>query len=208
MQTGGDSFMLYLITFIALALVPLALGAYGAHLAAEVIDNSKHRKNAMLIVWGLALVGVTLAGAQQALVYKSDRQHETDQRQFEENADRKQMDLAKSLEYTRGQLDSISLMVGKVGEGDPNMKRLAESIAKMPLYRGERPHVVSVSSTRGNFQVPHHLDCAPREAVIQMTSRGLMQWQSPTRKYDRANLYLDASADDLTADVLVWCQSP
>src|SRR5947199_9462569 len=100
-------------------------------------------------------------------------------------------------------------MVGQVGEGDLNMKRWAESIAKMPLYSGERPHLVSVKAPHANsFDSPHHLDCAPREAIIQMTSRGLMQWQSPTKKYDRTNLYMEASADDLTVDVLVWCQTP
>jgi hypothetical protein len=64
---------LYITSFLALAAVPLALGAYGGHLAAEVISDRKHRRNAMLIVWNLAAVGVVLAGVQQIMTYRADR---------------------------------------------------------------------------------------------------------------------------------------
>jgi len=69
-----------------------------------------------------------------------------------------------------------------------------------------QPHIVHITSQRNEFQVPHNLGCDPSYAEIQMTSRGLMQWQAPNKKYDRTYLYLDASDDGLTADVLVWCR--
>jgi hypothetical protein len=72
--------VLYILSFLALSAVPLVLGAYGGHLAAEVVDNPRHRKNAMLIVWGVTAIGVVLAGCQQYLVYKSDKDHDSIQR--------------------------------------------------------------------------------------------------------------------------------
>lgn len=69
-----------------------------------------------------------------------------------------------------------------------------------------RPHVIHVTSQRNVFQVAHNLGCTPSRAEIEMTSRGLIQWQAPDRKYDDVYLYLDGSADDLTADVVVWCR--
>ena len=62
--------LIYVVSFLALAAVPLALGGYGGHLAAEVISNPKHRGNAMLTVWGLAALGVVL----RQLVHQSGLQ--------------------------------------------------------------------------------------------------------------------------------------
>lgn len=58
------------------------------------------------------------------------------------------------------------------------------------------------STTRGNFSLPHGLSRAPRKAAIQMTSDGLIYWQTP--RFDAVNLNLTASNDGLTAVVEVW----
>jgi hypothetical protein len=109
-------------------------------LAAEVITDRKHRRNATLVVWGLALSCVLLSGLQLALVFRADRRHETEQHDAEVRHRAEQDQLTGKLErsmqhqeYMRGQLDSIGLMVGKLGESrsDPALAKLAESIGKM-----------------------------------------------------------------------------
>lgn len=71
--------MLYLISFLALALFPSLLAAYGVYLAAKVLDG-KDRKWAFIIVWTLAILGVLSAGLQQFIVYKSDEANEAKRR--------------------------------------------------------------------------------------------------------------------------------
>ena len=56
--------------------------------------------------------------------------------------------------------------------------------------------------TAGSFAAQHLLGRAPAGAVIQMTSNGVVYFQ--TSMYDATNLYLASSAAGLTAKVLVW----
>jgi hypothetical protein len=196
--------LLYIFSFLALSAVPFVLGAYGGHLAAEVVDNPRHRRNAMLIVWGLAAIGVVLAGCQQCLVYESDKDHEATQgklsRQLEASSGQQQ--------FMRGQLDSIGLMIGKFGErnNNPDMKEFAAIIAKMgQSVRGPAVRVVSVTAPKPNdFRVAHGLGRMPDVAIVQMTSPGIIWWKSPDHMYDANDLYLAASDSGLTAKVYVW----
>jgi hypothetical protein len=52
--------------------------------------------------------------------------------------------------------------------------------------------VALAPSASGNFTVPHILGRAPIRAIVQMTSAGLIYWQTPTA-WDGTNLYLTAS---------------
>ena len=68
-----------------------------------------------------------------------------------------------------------------------------------PLYGA-----VSVApSAAGNCTVPHLLGRVPLCAIIQMTSGGAIWFQTPT-SYDGVNLYLVASASNLTGRVILW----
>ena len=58
-------------------------------------------------------------------------------------------------------------------------------------------------SAPGNFTVPHRLGRAPLCAIIQMTSGGAIWFQAPT-SYDGTNLYLVASASNVTGRVIIW----
>jgi len=63
---------------------------------------------------------------------------------------------------------------------------------------------VSVApSAPGNSTVPHLLGRVPLCAIIQMTSGGAIWFQTPTR-YDGVNLYLVASAGNVTGKVILW----
>jgi hypothetical protein len=179
----------------------LALGGYGAYLAAEVIDDRKHRRNAMLTVWGLAAIGVLFAGVQQFLVYRSDNVH-----------DAKLEASSLQQENMRGQLQSIGLMIGNLGKNGSNsdMREVAAAIEKAAkmgastnLQRPSHTFLVAPHDA-GNFTAKHGAGCKPSDVTITMTAGGNMWLQSPT-SWDETNVYLVSSGEGLSARVMVWC---
>jgi hypothetical protein len=137
---------------------------------------------------------------QQFLVYKSDNAHE-----FREQASSLQ------LENMRGQLQSIGLMVGNLGQNGNNavIRELGSAIEKAsrtanPTRPAFYSNTVPVTvTTDGPFQVTHKLPCIPIWADIQMTSGGNLWFQKP--KYDERNLYLIPSDKGISADIFVAC---
>lgn len=151
------------------------------------------------------------------LIVQQSNEAQLAQNKMQEKADREEKELRGKLdqsllsqEYMRGQLDSIGLMIGKLGDGSTNssMKALAVAIRKMGENSNWKPaHIVSVVAPKpGNFQIDHKLTCTPRNAVIQMTSPGIIWWESPVKMFDNNKLYLSASDEGLTAQVLIWCE--
>lgn len=64
----------YVLTFIAVAVFPLALGGYGGHLATLALPKgSTQKRKAITIVWFLAIVGILLFGASQISTYRADK---------------------------------------------------------------------------------------------------------------------------------------
>jgi hypothetical protein len=119
----------YVVSFLGLALFPLALAGYGGHLATLALTEQKPRRRAIFAVWTMAILGVVFAGLQQIEAYHSDKDHDEKQ-----EALRSKLDASlQAQQYTRGQLDSIGLMIGKVGERstDPVLGQLAGAIVKM-----------------------------------------------------------------------------
>lgn len=57
-------------------------------------------------------------------------------------------------------------------------------------------------TTRGDFQIVHGLGITPSNAQIQLTTNGLIRFQ--TTRYDNTYLYLNASADNLQGYVSLW----
>jgi len=128
--------MVYVISFLSVAAFPLAVAAYGGHLAAKVLDPRERRK-ALSTVWILALLGLLLAGLQQVLIYRSDRAHELQQGALEAKAEADQRQLREKLdsslqrqEDVRKQLDSI---LGFLRAPEPRMdaRHLADATSKM-----------------------------------------------------------------------------
>lgn len=58
------------------------------------------------------------------------------------------------------------------------------------------------TAAAGNFTVANTLGVVPTFYLINMTSSGMIFWQSPT-KFDASNLYLVATDSGLTADILI-----
>jgi len=114
-------------------------------------------------------------------------------------------------QYTRAQLDSITLMVGKFTQTDrsPAAKNLATIVNQTAAKKipETAPHLVKVTNTEpGKFYASHQLSCVPDAVVVQMTSLGSIVLQEP-KGWDDKNLYLTASDAKLMADVLVWCET-
>jgi len=173
----------------------------------------KTRRRETEYVSAFVLLGVV----SMVLIVRQSNEAEKAQTRIQEKADRQEKELRGKLdqsllsqEYTRGQLDSIGLMIGKLGEAknNPDMKQLATAIAMMAENASwKQPHILSITAPNpGAFQISHKLGCIPSNAVIQMTSPGVIWWQAENKMFDRANLYLSASASGLTAQVLVWCE--
>jgi hypothetical protein len=70
-KTELDTWIDVLLGTLLLAIVPFAMAAYGGHIAAEGIQDSKRQKNIKLRFWGACVIGVLLAFVQQ---YRSVRQ--------------------------------------------------------------------------------------------------------------------------------------
>jgi hypothetical protein len=121
----------YFISFLAVALFPFALGAYGGHLAAIVL-NGKQKTRALWIVWSLASAGVLMAAIQQYNSYRTDKDHDSKQLALQGKLDSSLLSQARM----GGQLDSIGLMIGKMGEksGDPGLRTLASAVSKLADY--------------------------------------------------------------------------
>ena len=173
----------------------------------------KTTRREIVYVSAFVLLGVL----STLLIVRQSNEAEKAQTQIQEKADRHEKELRGRLdqsllsqEYTRGQLDSIGLMIGKLGEAknNPDMKQLATAIAMMAENASwKQPHILSITAPNpGAFQISHKLGCIPSSAVIQMTSRGVIAWQAENKMFDKTNLYLSASVSGLTAQVLVWCE--
>jgi uncharacterized membrane protein YgaE (UPF0421/DUF939 family) len=128
--------MIYLINFLAAAAIPLAIGGYGAHLAAKILEIPERRK-ALAMIWLLAGIGVLLSGLQQVLMHRSDRSLELKQATLEAKAERDQQQLQWKLdsslrrqEDVRQELDSILHFLNKPEPG-MDARRLADETSKM-----------------------------------------------------------------------------
>lgn len=163
---------------------------------------------------------IVLGLASTISIVKQSNETERTQRQTEERADRQeranlaaQQNTQGQLQYTKGQLDSISLMVGKFGEGNqsPDIKQLAAAVKRVANASGAPPgyprvlSVEAIPGQGGKFTVAHKLNCTPSAVAVQMTSMGFIALQYP-KSYDSTNIYLIASDSGLTAQVLIWCQ--
>jgi hypothetical protein len=129
--------MSYVLAVLGAA-ATIAMAAYSTHLPTAPSDRKRVRP--LWIIWGLAVLALTLYGADQWLMYKSDRVHEQEEMDRQRLAERQSGELKARLddslrkeEYMRGQLDSIALVVGKFAktENNSDMRQLARAIEKM-----------------------------------------------------------------------------
>lgn len=98
--------MIYLISFLAVAAVPLAVAGYGGHLAAKVLDTPQRRR-ALAFIWALAALGVLLSGLQQMLMYRSDVEHERQRVAMQARAEQEQQQLRDKLDASLHHEDEV-----------------------------------------------------------------------------------------------------
>jgi hypothetical protein len=73
----------YIFTTIAVAVFPLALAGYGGHLATLALEDKPIKKrNALFIVWSLAIGGIVLFALSQCVAYKTDTEKENTDKIF------------------------------------------------------------------------------------------------------------------------------
>jgi hypothetical protein len=81
--------MVYLLSFLAAALFPLALAGYGGHLATIALPDTRLRRKAFVIVWGLAIVGTIVSAVFQIALYRSDQKRDGAEVEFRADVRRK-----------------------------------------------------------------------------------------------------------------------
>jgi len=128
--------MIYLISFLAAAAVPLAVAGYGGHLAAKVLDRPQRRR-ALTVIWVLGALGVLLSGFQQVLVYRSDLEQERKQAAMQARAEQEQQQLRDKLDASLHHEDEVRTELGSIAQylhtPQPRMSThdLAMSASKM-----------------------------------------------------------------------------
>jgi hypothetical protein len=127
---------MYIINFLAVAALPLAIAGYGGHLAAKVLEKSD-RKKALGVVWTLAVLGVLLSAVQQVFVYHSRQQDGRRQAAMvaKEQIDRQQLQLElrttlQREDYLRTELDTIARFLRATHPG-MNMRDVNAAASQM-----------------------------------------------------------------------------
>lgn len=137
--------MIYLISFLAAAAVPLAVAGYGGHLAAKVLDTPQRRR-ALTFVWALAALGVVLSGLQQMLVYRSDMAQERERAAMMAKAEQEQQQLRDKLDVSLHHEEEVRTELGSIVQylqkPQPRMSthELASAASKMvedAMHRAE-----------------------------------------------------------------------
>jgi predicted PurR-regulated permease PerM len=111
---GKEVHVMYVINFLAVAALPLAIAGYGAHLAAKVLDKFD-RKRAVCIVWTLAILGVFMSGLQQVFAYRSHKAEDLRELNVATTSEKDRRQLREELQRSvqreddlRTELDSIA----------------------------------------------------------------------------------------------------
>jgi hypothetical protein len=128
--------MIYLISFLAAAAVPLAVAGYGGHLAAKVLETPQRRRS-LRVIWVLGALGVLLSGFQQVLMYRSDVEHERQQAAMQARAEGEQQQLRDKLDASLHHEDEVRAELGSIvqylhtPQPRMSMRELADSASKM-----------------------------------------------------------------------------
>jgi sensor domain CHASE-containing protein len=128
--------MLYVLSFLSVAAVPLAVAGYGGHLAAKVLDRPERRK-ALRVVWLLAAFGVLISGVQQVMVYRADRDHEQEQTALRVQAQKDQQELREKLDSSLRHEEDVRRELGSIvqflrtPQPQMDMRNLADAASRM-----------------------------------------------------------------------------
>lgn len=134
----------YLVNFIAGAVFPLALAGYGGHLATLALpEKSKQRRNALILVWTLAILGVGSSAFQQYVSFRSDNK-----RSVFDSAERSSVD---------NKLDSISTQLGRLLRNAKTGRQQAEILSTQEQVNSLKSSLGVIAKEASN---------APKRALI------------------------------------------
>lgn len=196
-----------MLDFLAV-IMPLAIAILSVYVSIKLTKGEEHRGWwALILILGVATSVITWLSQSNAR-----NSHEAEQQILQGKLDSS----LQAQQYARGQLDSISSTLGtfiQVNRGKEKPTDVTALAAALKQAAGLRPpaaegtpHLIKVENMApGNFTVAHQLNCVPSAVTVQMTSLGSIVLQGP-KQWDQTNIYLTASADHLTADILIWCQ--
>jgi hypothetical protein len=78
-------YLLYCLGVGFLAIIPLALAAYGGHVAADAIPDIRQRRTVKRTFWFLFVIGVAMAAAYQYRITKSDSDRQTSTKKWQDD---------------------------------------------------------------------------------------------------------------------------
>ena len=127
---------MYVINFLAVAALPLAIAGYGGHLAAKVL-NKVDRQRALSVVWSLAVLGVLLSAVQQVFLYRSRKAEDLRQAAIAATDEKDRQQLQETLrstlrreDYLRSELDAIARFLRAPHPG-MNMRSVNDAASRM-----------------------------------------------------------------------------
>ena len=176
-----------------LALVPFLLAAYGGHLAAENISDSKRRRRSKGIFWALCVIGIAVAALWQ---FRTMRTEGVRNKVAEENERRRNAAELESIEaqgelsdsekanskkllYLQGQLNTLLLRPQPESQKIDEIKLKSEVTAaindKVSSAPRSRPIVVQQPSTEPQ---PKAHFCRS-DALQDCSDEELLEWEKP-----------------------------
>ncbi len=144
--------MLDLVLFVALGAIQIGFAVWGGMVSVKSLPSGENRHLHALIFWVLGAFGLILTVVIGSLNYGEQQDAQRDrqeankvQKQMGQDLSKAQTDLSASRlseEYMRGQLQSISLMIGKQAEHSPDesLKEMAHGISKIVNQASGTPY--------------------------------------------------------------------
>lgn len=206
--------MLHVLSFLAMALFPLALAGYGGHLAGKALNDKKKRRIALLIVWGLASGGVVasaffelLGSRQESRRIEEDKQKDTAQSHFQvtvlsqlgqieaetDKAKRKE-DATRLAAVVRHGAEAPRATLTTTPEEDPTVSLLNRAVAAttdceaLERTAQARYEAAKADSRDHDKQFP---------GSSQETNNGYLEWTLANADRDTSNLYVHNYKDEM-----------
>jgi hypothetical protein len=100
----------YIVTFVAVAVFPLALAGVGGHLATIALaDDPNRRLRTVLLVWALAITGVVFFGISQVMTYRADFKRVKTEELFRAGVNEKLQQIINEPNNSKQRSDALAL---------------------------------------------------------------------------------------------------
>jgi hypothetical protein len=133
-----------LLVYLLLGVIQVCTAVWGGIVSARSIPDGRERNNHIVAFVFLGLIGLAITVWSGLRSYDSQQASNAAQAALRgevSNAGRRLEQSLQRQEYMRGQLDSIGLMVGKLGQrtNDPALNTVAEAVKRMADVTNQPP---------------------------------------------------------------------